>query len=109
MPSSASRLRITKPQRLEGWISVRAVFTSELIRTWQNVGNPSPVPVFIVGMARSGSTLVEQILASHPQVFGGGELKHFPFDGAVKGSPNEVRRCGDLSGAGVGYDRRRFS
>jgi Tfp pilus assembly protein PilF len=62
---------------------VRATFTFELVRTWQNVGNPSPVPVFIVGMARSGSTLVEQILASHPQVFGGGELKH--FDAAVKG------------------------
>ena len=62
---------------------VRAVFTFELMRTWQNVGNPSPVPVFIVGMARSGSTLVEQILASHPQVFGGGELQH--FEAAVKG------------------------
>ena len=56
---------------------VRAVFTSELIRTWQNVGHPSSVPVFIIGMPRSGSTLVEQILASHPQVFGGGELTHF--------------------------------
>ena len=32
---------------------VRAVFTFELMRTWQNVGNPSPVPVFIVGMAVS--------------------------------------------------------
>ena len=62
---------------LGGLDRVRSVFTSELIRTWQDVGDPSPVPVFIVGMARSGSTLVEQILASHPQVFGGGELKHF--------------------------------
>jgi tetratricopeptide (TPR) repeat protein len=53
---------------------VRAVFTSELIRTRQNAGHQSAVPVFIVGMPRSGSTLVEQILASHPQVFGGGEL-----------------------------------
>jgi hypothetical protein len=35
------------------------------------------VPVFIVGMPRSGSTLIEQILASHPKVFGAGELKHF--------------------------------
>jgi hypothetical protein len=61
---------------------IQSVFTCELIRTWQDVGDPSPVPVFIVGMARSGSTLVEQILASHPQVFGAGELKH--FDGSVK-------------------------
>jgi tetratricopeptide (TPR) repeat protein len=56
---------------------VRTMFTSELIRRWQNVGNPSAVPVFIVGMARSGSSLVEQILVSHPQVFGGGELNYF--------------------------------
>jgi tetratricopeptide (TPR) repeat protein len=56
---------------------IQAVFTSELMRTWQNVGHASSVPVFIIGMPRSGSTLVEQILASHPQVFGGGELMHF--------------------------------
>ena len=37
-------------------------------------GDPSPVPIFIVGMPRSGSTLVEQILASHPQVHAAGEL-----------------------------------
>jgi tetratricopeptide (TPR) repeat protein len=37
-------------------------------------GNPSMRPVFIVGMVRSGTTLVEQILASHPAVFGAGEL-----------------------------------
>ena len=55
----------------------RAMFTSDFMRTWQNVGNPSSVPIFIVGMPRSGTTLVEQILASHPEVFGGGELTHF--------------------------------
>jgi tetratricopeptide (TPR) repeat protein len=36
--------------------------------------NPSARPVFIVGMPRSGTTLAEQILASHPAVFGAGEL-----------------------------------
>ncbi len=38
-------------------------------------GNPSELPVFIVGMPRSGSTLVEQIAASHSRVFGAGEGK----------------------------------
>lgn len=33
-------------------------------------------PIFIVGMPRSGTTLVEQILSSHPAVHGGGEMKH---------------------------------
>jgi tetratricopeptide (TPR) repeat protein len=56
---------------------VRSVFTPELIRSRQDAGQPSSVPVFIVGMPRSGTTLVEQILASHPQVVGGGELTLF--------------------------------
>lgn len=41
-------------------------------------GDPSERPVFIVGMPRSGTSLVEQILASHPSVFGGGELSDLP-------------------------------
>src|SRR6185369_13099964 len=38
------------------------------------VGHPSETPVFIVGMPRSGTTLVEQILSSHPRFAGAGEL-----------------------------------
>jgi tetratricopeptide (TPR) repeat protein len=56
---------------------VRTAFTPEAIDRWRNSGDPSRLPIFIVGMARSGSTLVEQVLASHPQVFGGGELQDF--------------------------------
>jgi tetratricopeptide (TPR) repeat protein len=41
------------------------------------LGDPSAAPVFIVGMPRSGSTLVEQILASHRHVFGAGEIDDF--------------------------------
>jgi len=55
---------------------IRAVFTPELMRTFQGVGEPSSKPLFIVGMPRSGTTLIEQILASHPQVFGAGELSN---------------------------------
>ncbi|HTD74208.1 MAG TPA: tetratricopeptide repeat protein [Steroidobacteraceae bacterium] len=46
---------------------------------WQRIvraqGNESRRPVFIVGMPRSGTTLAEQILASHPHAFGCGELR----------------------------------
>ena len=42
--------------------------------TPQQIGHPSDQPIFIVGMPRSGTSLCEQILASHSQVFGGGEL-----------------------------------
>ena len=48
-------------------------FAPELFKARRGAGDPSEVPVFIVGMPRSGTTLVEQILASHPNVFGAGE------------------------------------
>jgi tetratricopeptide (TPR) repeat protein len=56
---------------------IREVFTPEVMREKRGLGDPSPLPVFIVGMPRSGTTLIEQILASHPRVFGAGELKVF--------------------------------
>lgn len=49
------------------------VFTPEFMAT-RRLDNPDARPVFIVGMPRSGTTLVEQILASHPEVHGAGEV-----------------------------------
>jgi tetratricopeptide (TPR) repeat protein len=48
-------------------------FSPDLFKATADWGNPSELPVFIVGVPRSGTSLVEQILASHPQVFGAGE------------------------------------
>ena len=53
---------------------VAEVFTPEALAAQAGLGDPSDVPVFIVGMPRSGTTLIEQILASHPGVHGAGEL-----------------------------------
>lgn len=53
-------------------------FSAEGIRALEGFGDPSRVPIFIVGMPRSGTTLVEQILASLPGVHGAGELETFP-------------------------------
>ncbi len=50
------------------------VFTPELFQRCAKMGDPSTKPIFIVGMICSGTTLVEQIISSHPQVFGAGEL-----------------------------------
>lgn len=58
-------------------VRLRELISRELIQARQGRGEPSSVPVFIVGMTRSGTTLIEQILASHPQVFGAGELQLF--------------------------------
>lgn len=49
--------------------------TPALFSAMASWGNPSDMPVFIVGMPRSGTTLVEQIAASHSRVFGAGELR----------------------------------
>lgn len=58
-------------------------FNAEVVERLSGHGVPEPVPVFIVGMPRSGTSLVEQIIASHPQAFGAGEL-HW-FNSAVRG------------------------
>lgn len=50
-------------------------FSSDFQREKIRSSIDSERPIFIVGMPRSGTTLVEQILSSHPDVFGGGELR----------------------------------
>ena len=52
---------------------VRQVFDREFFERRAGVGNASQTPIFVVGMPRSGSTLVEQILSCHPQVQSAGE------------------------------------
>jgi len=52
-----------------------AAYSPEQKAILPRADNYSQLPVFIVGMPRSGTTLVEQILASHPRVFGAGELQ----------------------------------
>jgi len=54
--------------------AIRREFTPELVRRLQALGSVSDRPVFVVGMPRSGTTLVEQILSSHSAVYGAGEL-----------------------------------
>lgn len=52
----------------------KAVFTPALLAATAGQGCPAPDPIFVVGLPRSGSTLIEQILASHSQVEGTMEL-----------------------------------
>ena len=61
---------------LELFDRIRETFDATLIEKKGGSGDPSEAPIFILGMPRSGSTLVEQILASHPLVHGAGELSH---------------------------------
>lgn len=54
------------------------MLTSALFQRRSGCGFPSNEPIFIVGLPRSGSTLIEQILASHPMIEGTSELKVMP-------------------------------
>jgi len=53
---------------------IEEIFDASLFSRFQDAGHDDPTPIFIVGMPRSGTTLVEQILASHKDVYGAGEL-----------------------------------
>jgi tetratricopeptide (TPR) repeat protein len=63
---------------LDGFEGIAQTFSRELIAARRGCSDASSVPIFIFGMPRSGTTLIEQILASHPAVFGAGEVVLFP-------------------------------
>jgi tetratricopeptide (TPR) repeat protein len=81
-----SQLQVTRDVDLMINYFDRAFFAQQ-----SHSGNPSTRPVFIVGMLRSGTSLTEQILASHPAIVGAGEL---PFWGraaaAFDFSPRDI-------------------
>ncbi|HTY85574.1 MAG TPA: sulfotransferase [Silvibacterium sp.] len=60
-----------------------ARYTPEVIARAAQLGSPDPTPVLILGMPRSGTTLVEQIISMHPQVGAGGELRFWNQRGAA--------------------------
>jgi tetratricopeptide (TPR) repeat protein len=69
------QIKFDEGKSLEQFERIRNVFTAQLLRDKAGLGDPSDLPIFVFGMPRSGTTLIEQILASHPKVFGGGELR----------------------------------
>ena len=62
----------------EAWFHVvRRWLTAQTFSRLARSGLPSQRPIFVLGFPRSGTTLTEQILASHSKVFGAGELNYF--------------------------------
>ena len=57
--------------------TIKENFTNDLFEKFKNYGNRDNTLIFIVGMPRSGTTLVQQIISSHPKVFGVGESNQF--------------------------------
>ena len=92
------------PNATSRWMAaIAATFTAVLLEAKAGGGDPSDLPVFVLGMPRSGTTLIEQILASHPEVYGAGELRQvqvvvdeigaFP-DAVPDLSPERLRQLG---------------
>lgn len=65
-----------RENHIKGIEILEKLYTEDSITSLPVSGSESIQPIFIVGMPRSGTTLIEQILASHTQVFGAGELKY---------------------------------
>jgi hypothetical protein len=80
---------------------IKHVFSGPDVPAAEPVPNARPIPIFIVGMPRSGTSLVEQILASHPDVAAGGEMETLPnierAAGEILGRADVYPDC--LSGA----------
>ncbi|MEE4450168.1 tetratricopeptide repeat-containing sulfotransferase family protein [Novosphingobium resinovorum] len=97
-----------------------ATITPELAARWRQAGHPSPEPIFILGLPRAGSTLIEQILASHSQVEGTMELPDIPaialreahaHGGSLRDWPRAVAAMSDARRAELGaefLDRTRI-
>jgi tetratricopeptide (TPR) repeat protein len=92
-----------------------AAYDEAYFKSVTDWGAATELPVFIVGMPRSGSTLAEQILASHPQVHGAGEAgevpQYIPRLAAVAGpdlyaQPLLAKREDDARAAAADYLQR---
>lgn len=74
-----------------------------------SAGDPSSAPIFIIGMPRSGTTLVERILSSHPEVHSAGELENFPLTvKRTSGSTTPMLTDMDTVGRAANLDWQRL-
>ncbi len=69
-------LDYNEPETFAFFDAIKAAFPKEVFTNRKFAGIDDERPVFIIGMPRSGSTLVEQIVSCHPDIFGAGEVKY---------------------------------
>ncbi len=81
-----------------------ARWTPERLARAPELGSPDPRPILILGMPRSGTTLVEQIVSNHPEVAAGGELHFWNQRGAASFQAN-VEDAAFTAEAAAGYLR----
>ena len=69
-----STIKYTSKNNIELFNNIKRAFNKFVINKFKNCGVIDISPIFIVGMPRSGTSLIEQVLASHSEVFGAGEI-----------------------------------
>lgn len=89
------------------------VFSADRIAALSRHGNRSPLPVFIAGMPRSGTTLVEQIIDAHPLAHGAGEIRDFDaiaggLQGELESTEPRLRSAIDLDADDIARLSKRY-
>ncbi len=85
---------------------ISETFSPALLQKFAGAGHASDMPIFILGMPRSGTTLIEQILASHPAVHGAGELPFMESLASATGAypkTAETLDSGQIAALGSAY------
>jgi tetratricopeptide (TPR) repeat protein len=91
------------PEKFRQWAQcIHDTFDERFFERTRGFGSASRRPVFIVGTPRSGTSLVEQILASHPQVFGADELRI--LGQLADGLPQRLKIGGEYPRAAASLD-----
>ena len=62
----------------DNFLKVKEYFNKKVFKEFNNLGNKDESAIFILGLPRSGTTLVEQILSNHSNVYGADEIYNFP-------------------------------
>jgi len=98
-----SRPRYDRAEMTQRVTRTLEAFDGNALAALRAAGNASELPVFIIGMPRSGTSLTEQILASHPRVHGAGELLYWIFAADAERAASPERRPGTIAQLGGVY------
>lgn len=98
-----SRLRYDRAEMTQRVTRTLATFDRDALNALQGGSIASERAVFIVGMPRSGTSLTEQILASHPQVHGAGELLYWIFAADAERAAAPEQRLSKIRELGRAY------
>jgi tetratricopeptide (TPR) repeat protein len=98
-----SRLRYDRAEMTQRVTRTLGAFDRNALAALRPGGLVSERPVFVVGMPRSGTSLTEQILASHPEVHGAGELLYWIFAADAERAATAEKRAATIAELGRAY------